>query len=122
MVSTMGTTMVVRPATPGRPWRRVRGDHRIPTVERVAAGGSGRYRFRPRCSVRRGRAPSGVDRDDRNGVPTSVRLCSAGTVIAIPRRLWRRAVMVLLHIVWLSLPAIADAQTAQAVRVPHDSG
>ena len=112
--------MVPRPATPRRPWRRVPGDHRIPIVERVAAGVSGRYRFRPRCRVRRGRARSGVDRDDRNGVRTSVRLCSAGTVIGVPRRLWRRAVMVLLQVAWLSLPA--DAQTAQAVRVPHDSG
>jgi hypothetical protein len=51
-----------------------------------------------------------------------VRLCSAGTMIGVPRRLGRRVVVVLLQAAWLSLPATADAQTAQAVRVPHDSG
>jgi hypothetical protein len=91
-------------------------------MERVAAGGSGRYRFRPRCRAASGRKPSGVDRDDTNGVRTSVRLRSAGTVIGVLRRLWRRAVVVLLQAAWLSLPATAGAQTAQAVRVPRDSG
>jgi hypothetical protein len=43
-------------------------------------------------------------------------------MIGVPRRLWRRTVVVLLQVVWLSLPANAVAQTAQAVRVPHDSG
>jgi hypothetical protein len=51
-----------------------------------------------------------------------VRLCSAGTVIGVPRRLWRRALVVLVQAAWLCLPAPADSQTAQAVRVPHDSG
>jgi hypothetical protein len=43
-------------------------------------------------------------------------------MIGVPRRLWRRAVVVMLQVVWLSLPAPADAQSAQAVRVPRDSG
>ncbi len=43
-------------------------------------------------------------------------------MIGVPRRLWRRAVVVMLQVVWLSLPATTDAQSAQAVRVPHDSG
>lgn len=83
---------------------------------------SGRYRFRPRSGVGTDRALCAVDRDDRNGVRTSVRLCSAGTMIGVARRLWRQAVVVVLQVMWLSLPATTDAQTAQAVRVPHDSG
>jgi len=51
-----------------------------------------------------------------------VRLCSAGTLIGVPGRLWRRALLVLLQVAWLSLPATGNAQTAQAVRVSHDSG
>jgi hypothetical protein len=43
-------------------------------------------------------------------------------MIRVPRRLWRRAVVVLLQAAWLSLPATGSAQTAQAVRVPRDSG
>jgi hypothetical protein len=70
----------------------------------------------------RAKALSAVDRDARNGVRTSVRLCSAGTMIEVPRRLWRGAAVVLLQLAWLSPPATASAQTAQAVRVPRDSG
>jgi hypothetical protein len=51
-----------------------------------------------------------------------VRLCSAGTMIDVPRRLWRGAAVVFLQLAWIAPPATASAQTAQAVRVPHDSG
>ena len=51
-----------------------------------------------------------------------MQLCSAGTMIEVPRRLWRGAAVVLLQLAWLSPPATASAQTAQAVRVPRDSG
>jgi hypothetical protein len=43
-------------------------------------------------------------------------------MIEVPRRLWRGAAVVLLQLAWLSPPATASAQTAQAVRVPRDSG
>jgi hypothetical protein len=43
-------------------------------------------------------------------------------MIDVPRRLWRGAIVVLLQVAWLSPPSTAYAQTAQAVRVPRDSG
>jgi hypothetical protein len=67
-----------------------------------------------------GGALSRVDRDGRNGVRTSVQVCCAGTMIDVP--LYRGAAAALLLVVWLAAPKAGLAQTAQAVRVPHDSG
>jgi hypothetical protein len=43
-------------------------------------------------------------------------------MVDVPRRLWRGAIVALLQVAWLSLPSTASAQSAQAVRVPRDSG
>jgi hypothetical protein len=51
-----------------------------------------------------------------------VRLCSAVTMVDVPHRLRRGAIVALLQVAWLSPPSPAYAQSAQAVRVPRDSG
>jgi hypothetical protein len=40
----------------------------------------------------------------------------------VPHRFRRGAIVALLQVAWLSPPSTAYAQSAQAVRVPHDSG